>query len=144
MSRKVAVAAMSTSGLDYYPHPHNIALLRLKLILGGVTYSDDPKRFSNEQFVRWVKENELLLPKTSPPNRLEITKFFLNLADQGYEEVIFIAISSKLSKSYQNVLDCIPLLKDKIKIHPLTANQAPLPKAGWLWKPNACWHKAGT
>ncbi|QMT30937.1 DegV family protein [Alysiella filiformis] len=131
MSRKVAVAAMSTSGLDYYPHPHNIALLRLKLILGGVTYSDDPKRFSNEQFVRWVKENELLLPKTSPPNRLEITKFFLNLADQGYEEVIFIAISSKLSKSYQNVLDCIPLLKDKIKIHPFDSKSGTFTE-GWL------------
>lgn len=131
MSKKIAVAAMSTSGLDYYAHPHNVALLRLKLILGGTTYFDDPKRFNNDQFVQWVKENELLLPKTSPPSRLEITKFFLNLADEGYEEVIFIAISAKLSKTYQNVVDCIPLLKDKIKIHPFDSKSGTFTE-GWL------------
>lgn len=131
MTKKVAVAAMSTSGLDYYPHPHNVHILRLKVILGGQNHVDDPKRFSNEQFVRWVKENDVLLPKTSPPSRLEITKFFLNFIDEGYDEVIFIAMSAALSKTYQQVIDSLPLLQDKIKVHVFNSKTGTFTE-GWM------------
>lgn len=131
MSKRVAVAAMSTSGLDYYPHPHNVHILRLKVILGGQTFIDDPKRFSNDQFVRWVRENEVLLPKTSPPSRLEITKFFLNFIDEGYDEVIFIAMSSMLSKTYKQVIDSIPLLQGKIQVHPFDTKSGTFTE-GWM------------
>lgn len=131
MNKKVAVAAMSTSGLDHYPHPHNIHILRLKLILGGQTFIDDPSCISYEQFVQWVRENGVLLPKTSPPTRLEITKFFLRFVDEGYDEVIFITMSSMLSKTYKQVLDSLPLLHGKIQIHVFDSKSGTFTE-GWM------------
>lgn len=116
MSKSVVVA-MSTSGLDYYPFDHNIRILRLKLVLGKETFADDPKVFNNDQFVDWVNNNPDLLPKSTPPSRLELTKFFVNLMDEGYEDVIFIAMSAVLSKTYQQVIDIIPVFQGKMRIH---------------------------
>lgn len=114
---KTVVVAMSTSGLDYYPFDHDIRILRLKLILGDETFIDSPEYIDNDRFVSWVRHNPNQLPKTSPPTRLELTKFFLNLQDEGFEDVLFIAMSAALSKTYQQVIDMIPLLQDKLRVH---------------------------
>lgn len=114
---KTVVVAMSTSGLDYYPFDHDIRILRLKVILGDKTYVDSPEFIDNDRFVAWVRENPDKLPKTSPPSRLEITKFFLGLQDEGFEDILFIAMSSALSKTYQQVIDMIPLLQNKVRVH---------------------------
>lgn len=114
---KTVVVAMSTSGLDYYPFDHDIRILRLKVILGDKTYVDSPEFIDNDRFVSWVRENPDQLPKTSPPSRLEITKFFLGLQDEGFEDILFIAMSSALSKTYQQVIDMIPLLQNKVRVH---------------------------
>ncbi|SSY80015.1 DegV family protein [Alysiella crassa] len=114
---KTVVVAMSTSGLDYYPFDHDIRILRLKVILGDKTYVDSPEFIDNDRFVSWVRENPDKLPKSSPPSRLEITKFFLGLQDEGFEDILFIAMSSALSKTYQQVIDMIPLLQNKVRVH---------------------------
>lgn len=114
---KTVVVAMSTSGLDYYPFDHDIRILRLKVILGDKTYVDSPEFIDNDRFVSWVRENPDQLPKSAPPSRLEITKFFLGLQDEGFEDILFIAMSSALSKTYQQVIDMIPLLQNKVRVH---------------------------
>lgn len=114
---KTVVVAMSTSGLDYYPFEHNVRIMRLKVILDKETYLDHPSEFSNEQFIEWVRRHPDSLPHTSPPSRLELTKFFLSLMDEGYEQVLFIAMSSALSKTCQHVKDMLPLLENRIKVH---------------------------
>lgn len=114
---KTVVVAMSTSGLDYYPFDHDIRILRLKVILGDKTYVDSPEFIDNDRFVSWVRENPDQVPKSAPPSRLEITKFFLGLQDEGFEDILFIAMSSALSKTYQQVIDMIPLLQNKVRVH---------------------------
>ncbi len=114
---KAVVVAMSTSGLDYYPFEHDIRILRLKVILGDTTYIDSPEFINNDRFVEWVNQNPDKLPKSSPPSRLELIKFFLALQDEGYEDILFIAMSSALSKTYQQVIDMIPLLQGKVRVH---------------------------
>lgn len=114
---KTVVVAMSTSGLDYYPFDHDIRILRLKVILGNETFVDSPEFMDNNRFVDWVRHHPDMLPKSSPPTRLELTKFFLGLQDEGFEDVIFIAMSSALSKTYQQVLDMIPVLQGKMRVH---------------------------
>ncbi len=114
---KAVVVAMSTSGLDYYPFEHDIRILRLKVILGENTYIDSPEFINNDRFVEWVNQNPDKLPKSSPPSRLELIKFFLALQDEGYEDILFIAMSSALSKTYQQVIDMIPLLQGKVRVH---------------------------
>lgn len=108
---------MSTSGLDYYPFSHDIRILRLKVILGNETFVDSPEFMDNNRFVDWVRNHPDILPKSAPPSRLELTKFFLGLQDEGFEDVLFIAMSSALSKTYQQVIDMIPLLHGKMRVH---------------------------
>lgn len=114
---KRVVVAMSTSSLAYYTEPHDVRILNLKVYLGRNVYLDTPQHLTNDQFVRWIYEHPNELPKTSPPSNLEIRKFFLELLDEGYDEVLFVAMSSALSKTFQSVLNFIPLLQDKMKIH---------------------------
>lgn len=114
---KAVVVAMSTSGLDYYPFEHDIRILRLKVILGDTTYIDSPEFINNDRFVEWVNQNPDKLPKSSPPSRLELIKFFLGLLDEGFEDILFIAMSAALSKTYQQVIDMIPLLQGKVRVH---------------------------
>lgn len=92
---KVAVAALSTSGLDAYPHPHNIHILRLHIRLAdNDTDYIDGQNLSAADFQRWMLDNPNKMASTSPPDRNEIIRFFVNLMDKGYEEVIVITISA--------------------------------------------------
>lgn len=115
--KKTAVAAMSTSCLDQYPYPHNVRILRLNIILEGQVYIDGDN-LDVGRFQRWMLDNPDKLPKTSPPDRQTMTRFFLSLADEGYEEVIFVAMSSQLSQTFENIRkDMVPLFADRLKIH---------------------------
>lgn len=116
MSKSIVVA-MSTSGLDYYPFEHDIRILRLRVILGDETYVDSPEFINHDKFIAWVNNNPDKLPKSAPPSSLELRKFFLGLLDEGYEDVLVITMSSKLSKTYQQVIDIIPLLQGKMRVH---------------------------
>lgn len=114
---KAVVVAMSTSGLDYYPFSHDIRILRLKVILGDKTYVDSPEFIDNDKFVAWVNNNPNKLPKSAPPSRLEVTKFFVGLLDEGYEDVLVITMSSALSKTHEKIIDVVPVLQGRMRIH---------------------------
>lgn len=113
---KVAVAALSTSSLDAYSHPHDVRILRLNITLDGQTYVDG-KDLSNDEFQRWQLENPDKLATTNPPNRQDIIRFFLNLVDEGFEEVIVITISTQLSQTYAKIEEIVPVFEGKLKFH---------------------------
>lgn len=113
---KRAVVAMSTSCLDYHPEAHNVHLLRLNVHMGDQTFIDG-STLSSDDFQHWLLSNPNELAHTSPPSSLKIRQFFVSLMDEGYNEVLFIAMSSALSKTYEHVRKIIPLLENKMKIH---------------------------
>lgn len=115
MSKKV-VAAMSTSGLDYHPYPHNIRILRLYIEMNGRRYIDG-LTLKNNEFQSWMLDNPQYIAKTSPPSRLEITKFFLKMMDEGYEDVLFVGMSEILSKTCVRVREVASLFEGKMRIH---------------------------
>ncbi|WP_304334229.1 DegV family protein [Conchiformibius steedae] len=112
---KKLVVAMSTSCLDYHPHPHNVRILRLNIELSGKRYIDGLS-LKNSDFQSWMLNNPQHLAKTSPPNRLEITKFFLKIMDEGYRQVLFVGMSEALSKTCARVREIIPLFEGKMAI----------------------------
>lgn len=112
---KKLVVAMSTSCLDYHPYQHNIRILRLSIELGNRRYIDGLS-LKNGDFQNWMLENPQALAKTSPPSRLEITKFFLKIMDEGYREVLFVGMSEALSKTCARVREIIPLFEGKMII----------------------------
>lgn len=113
---KKLVVAMSTSCLDYHPEPHNVRILRLNISLDGKTYIDGDT-LKADDFQQWMIQSPQSLATTSPPSRLDLTKFFLRIADEGYDEVLFIAMSTALSKTYYKVQEIIPTVRSCLTIH---------------------------
>lgn len=113
---KRIVVAMSTAGLDYHPEAHGVRILRLNIRTGTDTFIDG-ESMDCETFQRWLLSHPNELASTSPPSQLNLRKFFLGLMDEGYEEVLFIGMSSALSKTCEHVRNIIPLLQNQMKIH---------------------------
>nr|UOP04957.1 DegV family EDD domain-containing protein [Conchiformibius kuhniae] len=76
----------------------------------------DGQTLKNGDFQNWMLEHPRQMAKTSPPSRLEITKFFLKIMDEGYREVLFVGMSEALSKTCARVREIVPLFEGKMVI----------------------------
>lgn len=114
MSNKI-VATTSTSCLDYYEHQEDIRTIRIKIDMNGKLYADGTE-MPAEKFFTMLQEDPNLIPKTTQVPLGELMNFFNSLYDEGYDEVFVTTISSKLSGSYNGILACADMLKDKMKI----------------------------
>lgn len=114
MSKRI-VATTSTSCLDYYEHQENIRTIRIKIDMDGKLYADGTE-MPAEKFFTMLQNDSNLIPKTTQVPLGELINFFDGLYNEGYDEVFVTTISSKLSGSYNGILACADMLKDKMKI----------------------------
>lgn len=114
MAKRI-VATTSTSCLDYYDHNHDIRTIRIKIDMDGKLYADGTEMHAKE-FFDTLQKNPDLIPKTTQVPIGELLNFFNELYNEGYDEVFVTTISSKLSGSYNGILTCANMLKDKMKI----------------------------
>lgn len=114
MSKRI-VATTSTSCLDYYEHQADIRTIRIKIDMDGKLYADGTE-MPAEKFFTMLQNDSNLIPKTTQVPLGELMNFFDGLYDEGYDEVFVTTISSKLSGSYNGILACADMLKDKMKI----------------------------
>lgn len=114
MSKRI-VATTSTSCLDYYEHQEDIRTIRIKIDMDGKLYADGTE-MPSEKFFTMLQNDSNLIPKTTQVPLGELINFFDGLYDEGYDEVFVTTISSKLSGSYNGILACADMLKDKMKI----------------------------
>ena len=114
MARSIIVST-STSGLDYWPEPHDIRMLRLHIQIGEQDYLDGVGMRADE-FHQWMLNNPGQMAVTSPPTRKEVFAFFKQLVQEGYEQVLVLTLSSGISKTHEVVASVVPLFKDELKI----------------------------
>lgn len=114
MSKRI-VATTSTSCLDYYKHQEDIRTIRIKIDLDGNLYADGTE-MPADYFFKMLQDNPNLIPKTSQVPLGELMDFFNGLYNEGYDEIFVTTISSKLSGSYNGIVACADMLKDKMKI----------------------------
>lgn len=126
MTKKLVVA-MSTACLDYYPYYHEIYILPLNIKIGKETYIDG-KTITAEQLEDWMLKHPNELARTSPPNPNTIAKFFAKVMDEGYEEVLFISMSSELSKTVLAIKEAIQLFAGRLKIHVFDTKSCSFPE----------------
>lgn len=112
---KRVIVAMSTAGLDYHYEEHDIRILRLNVHIENEVFVDG-QTITCDEFQRWLLSHPDQLASTSPPSQLLLRKFFLGLMDEGFEEVLFVGMSSVLSKTCEHVRNVIPLLHEKMKV----------------------------
>lgn len=121
MENKRKVLCTSTGCIEYAPErykKHNIGIIRIHFHFKGKEYLEgldlDPVAFYNE--LETMKDPKNNLPYTSMPTREEISAHFENACNEGYSEVIVIALSSYLGGTYNFIRLIAEEFKDRIKI----------------------------
>ncbi len=114
MNKRVVIST-STGGLDYYPFPHNIEILRIKVSLHGQEY-EDGLTLRADEFYQKLNEDKSLLPKTSQPSVGEVVELFRRCLDADVEEVFVVTISAEMSGTYNACVLAAKEFADKMKI----------------------------
>ena len=122
MEIKRKVMCTSTGCIEYAPEryqKHDIDIIRVHVHFQGKEYLDgldlDPVAFYNE--LETLEDPKSNLPYTSMPTREEVMGHFDRAYEEGYRELIVIAISSGCGGTY----NCLRLIaeeyKEKMTIH---------------------------
>lgn len=121
MNNKRIVMCTSSGCLDYAPEKYkkyNIVTLSLNINFQGKDYVEgvdlDPVWFYKElETLKNPKEN---LPRSAMVTKKAVYEAFDKAIEEGYEEIIVVALSSYLSGSYSVICTAAEEYKDKIKI----------------------------
>lgn len=120
MSKRL-VACTSTGCLEYAPKKYSemgIEIIRIHVIFEGKEYLEgfdlNPVDFYKK--LETIKDPKNNLPRTDMPTTEELHNFYKKAIDNGYDEVIIIAISSALGGTYNLIRLIGEEYKDKLKI----------------------------
>ena len=121
MANKRKVMCTSTGCIEYAParyRTHNIDIIRIHVNFKGREYREgfdlDPVAFYQE--LETLEDPRNNLPYTAMPTRGEITALYDKAYEEGYDEVIVIALSSALGGTYNLLRLIAEEYKDKINI----------------------------
>ncbi len=111
---KIGLVVCGNSGIDYIDHPYDIRVIRSTLIFGEEEYTDFVD-IQADAFYQMLRENPDLHPTTAQTATGEILDTYEKLKKDGYEEIIVVTISAKLSGTYEgariagNMLEGVPV-----------------------------------
>jgi len=97
---KIGVIVCGNSGIDYIKHDYDIRVMRSMLLFGGEEYTDFVD-ITAEAFYEKLRADQKIIPSTAQTATGVILELYENMRDEGYEEIIAITISSKLSGTYE-------------------------------------------
>jgi len=100
---KIGIVVCTNSGADYYEFDHPVEVIHSDLHLDGKVYEDfvDIKA---EEFYDIIAKNPDIDIKTSQPPMGQIIGKYEKLRDMGYNQILTISISTKLSGIYQSTI----------------------------------------
>ena len=102
-----------------------ISVIPLKLKVDDSYYNEGTEISKNEIWTLFRKE--LVFPKASPPSTSEFKKLYEELIEKGYEHIISIHISNKLSGTYQAARVAKEALNDPNKVTIVDSETLSLP-----------------
>lgn len=118
---KRLVACTSTGCLEYAPERYRnlgIEIIRIHMFFKGKEYLEgfdlNPEDFYKE--LEELKDPKNNLPTTGMPTTVELNNFYQKAIDNGYDEVIVIALSSALGGTYNLIRLIGKDYEDKLKI----------------------------
>ncbi len=118
-----AIISTSTSCLDYFEIPENLFILHNHINVLGNRYLDC-KTISVDRLAEMMDSNKQALPTTSPPEEDEIADLFYELMNQGYEEILVICISARMSETFERVQNIKGLFANRLNIHVFDTHQS--------------------
>lgn len=102
-----------------------ISVIPLKLKVEDSYYNEGTEISKNEIWTLFRKE--LVFPKASPPSTSEFKKLYEELINKGYEYIVSIHISNKLSGTYQAAKIAKETLNDPSKVTIVDSETLSLP-----------------
>ena len=119
---KTKIMCTSTGCIEYAPERYRnlgIDIIRVHIIFQGKEYLEgfdlDPVDFYNE--LEKLDDPKKNLPRTAIPTVAEIREHYDRAIEEGYDEIIVFAISSKLGGTWNQLSLVARDYQDKIKIH---------------------------
>lgn len=109
---KIKIVTDSTSYMDKaYVNEENISVVPLNYVFDGESFVEGFKGEYDEFFKKLATTD--LFPTTSQPPAGDFYEVFTEAFDEGYDEIIAIVLSSKLSGTYNSAVLAKNMLEDK-------------------------------
>lgn len=93
---KIGLVVCGNSGIDYLKHDYDIRVIRSMLLFGEEEFTDFVD-ITAEEFYQKLEDNPELSPSTAQTATGVILETYEQLKEDGYDEILVITISSKLS-----------------------------------------------
>jgi DegV family protein with EDD domain len=109
---KIGLLVCGNSGIDYIEHKYDIPVIRSILFIGDKEYSDyvDIKA---EDFYNQLLQDPSLTPSTAQAATGVILEQYKEMFEKGYDELIVVTVSQKLSGTYEGCVLAANMLDDK-------------------------------
>ena len=114
MSRQVVCT--SSSGLDYLGLNHDIELIRLRIFMNNVEFTDG-KNINLKGLTDLMLRPSYTPTRTSPAPKTEVAELFDKLLYKGVKEVFVVCLSSGISESYATISEVASRYAGKMDIH---------------------------
>ena len=129
---KTAIVTCSNSGLDYIEHSDEIKIMRSSIHFGSEEVYQDYIEIKNKAFYERLTNNPDVIPSTSFMTIGRMIEMFEELKQNGYDEVIVIVISSKMSNLYDAVRNIDSQVE--IKVHAFDSRTLAYPETYMVLK----------
>ena len=117
---KIGLLVCGNSGIDYIDHQYDISVMRSILFIGEKEYFDYVD-IQAEEFYKMLLENPDLTPSTAQAATGVIMEQYQEMLDKGYDELLVITVSQKLSGTYDGAVMAANTFDEKITVSPFSA-----------------------
>ena len=124
---KIGLLVCGNSGIDYIDHPYDISVIRSILFVGEKEYFDYVD-IQAEDFYKMLLDNPSLTPSTAQAATGVIMEQYQELLDKGYDELLVITVSQKLSGTHEGCVLAANMI-DNAKITVFDSKTVSYPEA---------------
>jgi DegV family protein with EDD domain len=108
---KIGLLVCGNSGIDYIDHPYDIPVIRSILFVGDKEYSDYVD-ITADEFYSMLEEDPSLTPSTAQAATGVILEQYQEMIAKGYDELLVVSISQKLSGTYEGCMLAAKMIDD--------------------------------
>jgi len=112
---KIGILVCGNSGIDYIDHKYDISVMRSILFIGDKEYFDYVD-IQAEEFYKTLLDNPSLTPSTAQAATGVIMEQYQEMFDKGYDELLVITVSQKLSGTFEGAVMAANTFNEKITV----------------------------
>lgn len=118
---KIAIATDTNSSITQkQADEHGIHLLPMPVIIDGETYLEG-LNINNAQLYNAMKEHRDI--SSSQPSPGQLTEFWENILKDGYDQIVYIPMSSGLSNSCHNAIQFSETMMERFRLWTITESR---------------------